>query len=197
LASQQDVIQFDVSVKNLFLVAVVYTSYDLLEEVTSDILSQLPSLSDVGKQVSTSANFHHEDDMLRRFERFIQLYYIVVTGPAKNIELLHHLTFGGLFRHKLLIYGFQSHKLPRESMNRQVHLAECTFTHHFPDFIELALGFRRLSRFGKTRLNFPLKPGYNACFWSEILIGQLRSLRVYSFFNRVDFVFLSCHNLVR
>ncbi len=78
--------------KNIFLVTVLHSSYDLLEEVSGNVLLQFSSASYVGKQIATTANFHYEDNVLLSLERLVESHYVNVTGASEHVEFLHYFS---------------------------------------------------------------------------------------------------------
>ena len=79
------------------------TFNDLLKDVLRQIFLQLSASSYICKEITSTADLHHEYDMLIAFKVLIQTYYIDVACPPEDVELLHHLPFGRFLIEELLI----------------------------------------------------------------------------------------------
>ena len=52
--------------------------YDLLEEVLGYLLTELPSLPHIRKQISSCTQFHHNQEVLLSFKRLEKLDHVLV-----------------------------------------------------------------------------------------------------------------------
>lgn len=76
---KKNVIQFDVSMCDIFWVNVSQTSYYLLENFLCKRLFESPTFSDIVKKITTSTKLHDNDDMLLGLDSFIDLDYMIVS----------------------------------------------------------------------------------------------------------------------
>ena len=70
--------------------AVTHASDYLDEQVSGNILFELPPSPNIRKQVTTSTNLHYENDMLLCLEGFVEPDDVAVTGAPQDIEFLHN-----------------------------------------------------------------------------------------------------------
>ena len=119
--------------------AVGQACYDLLEEEARRLFFQLAAAPHISKEVPSSTDFHHEDNVLLGLKRLVKAYDIAVAGASKDVKLLHDLALGLLILEELLIDRFKSDELACEAVDREVDLAERTLPHDFTNLVVLSL----------------------------------------------------------
>lgn len=78
-AVEQDVVKFDVSVRDLLCMDVAQPIDDLLEDLLRVGLLESPALPHVVEEIATCTQFHHDDNMLISFNRLVDLNDMVVS----------------------------------------------------------------------------------------------------------------------
>jgi hypothetical protein len=139
LRSEQDVVQFDVSMEHALAVHVHQALDQLAEDVLREVFLELPSSTDIRQQVAAAADFHDVDGVRVRVEALVQAHDVLVAGALQNVVLLHDLFEGALIRHVSLVDGFQRNELASEAVDGQVHLTKRSFAYHFADFVVVYL----------------------------------------------------------
>ena len=82
--------------------------------------------------------------MLVGLERLKDLDVIRMTQSLKNANLVHDLFLLAFFLHEVHVDRFDGAQLTRQPMQSQVDLAECAFTEHLADLVQLELRLWRL-----------------------------------------------------
>jgi hypothetical protein len=100
----------------------------LLEDILSSLLLELPPHPDISKEVPSSTDFHHKDDMLLSLETLIEPHDIWVLHPDQHVILLHHLFLARFFVHEFLVYALQSNVLLTQFVDSEVNFTEGSFT---------------------------------------------------------------------
>lgn len=75
LIVKKDVFQLDISMQNVLRMNIANTLYDLLEEVFSKSLIELPPLPDKGEQVTSSTQFHDKEVVFLCLKSLKKLYH--------------------------------------------------------------------------------------------------------------------------
>jgi hypothetical protein len=107
-------------------VDIAETIDDLLEDDLGIGLLQSASLPHIVKEVTTGAQFHHDDDVLFRFNSLVDLHDVVVSEFKKQANLLHQLLLLCLISEALLVQRFDGNQLSHELMHGEVDFSEST-----------------------------------------------------------------------
>jgi hypothetical protein len=106
LRGEQNIVQFYITVKYIFLVTITKASHYLPKQMPCSVFLELSALTHVGKQVTSATDFHNEHDMLWCLERIVESNYVLLSAASQNIELLHYFALARFFIHKLLVDRF-------------------------------------------------------------------------------------------
>ena len=86
---EEEVLWLEVTVTYLVLVKVFHTGQDLVEKATGFTILESPLLDDVVEELTTWCVLHDQEQLLRRFNNFIQLHDVRMSHYLENVNLSH------------------------------------------------------------------------------------------------------------
>ena len=103
---------------------VAKTVNDLLKDFLGERFLQSAPLPHVVQQVATSAQLHHDDDVLLGLNRLVDFHHMVVAKFLKQSNLLHLLRLLYLVCECRLVERFESNELAYELVHGEVDFAK-------------------------------------------------------------------------
>ena len=119
----QNVVEFDVAVDDVFAVDVFEALDDLFEDDLRRRLVQLRALPDEGEQVSADV-FHDEDDVFFCFEGVEDLRDELVAELAEDFDFVVDFLARAFVFQVLLVEGLDGDEVAAADVEREVHLPE-------------------------------------------------------------------------
>jgi hypothetical protein len=114
----------------------------LSKDSTSHIFFQAASLSDIIEKVTSSAELHHENDVLSAIKVLVESHDVFVAYLPQDHNLLHHslgmrvlLLLRALDLQVLFVDRLNGHKFLRQPMQGKVHFPEGAFPEDFPNSV--------------------------------------------------------------
>ena len=109
---------------NLDLVQVLNTCQNLVEETTGFTVLEPSLLDDVVKEFATARILHDEEELLRRFNYFVELHDIWVSHDFQNVDFSHDARDIRLVLNLVLLEDLDGDLLLRQLVDPLSHLPE-------------------------------------------------------------------------
>ena len=124
----------------------------MLEKALSEVFFQSAASADVIEEVTASANFDHEEDVLFCLEVLIQADYVLVPGLFEHDYFLHYFLGLGFIRKELFIYAFDSAEALSELVHSKIDLSKRSFAQNLAYSVKVNSGVRSMSSLPKAEL---------------------------------------------
>ena len=124
LVIEQEVLGLKISVANSYLVDILDSAYNLLEESAGLLLLESLPLDDVVEQLTSVGVLHDEEQLARSFNDFIQLDHVGVSNNLQNVDFPRHPLHVRLVLYLIFFQNLDGHFLAGDEVSAEPDFSE-------------------------------------------------------------------------